>query len=131
MKNAALYNGNINIMVEESLSQFKNQGAKYILQNESSNYELEFAGYTFEGIKVAILQNLNIEEEIVAQQFIKQATMLAWELGYELFISAKSSEILLKYGFQVFQHNNNEIYCTELTWNAFSKVNIEGLHLLS
>ena len=114
---------NITVNIEKSLIQLNQEKVKINFENQSANGELEFAGYNLGEFRIAVLQHLTYGKENDAQQLIKQATMLAWELGYDLLISSKALTLLLQNGFQKLNSGNNIIYGAELTWNAFKKVN--------
>lgn len=128
MKTQTELTNKITVKVEENQIQFNEKKVKLVAKNENLiQGNIEFSGFTFGGIKVAILNSLSYTNDTIGQQLITQASMLAWELDYELFISTQKNGLLSQCGFQSIRTDTQEIYCTELCWNAFGKVNVLSL----
>lgn len=128
MKTKTLPAHRIIVNVDENSIQLQEKKIQLIAQECGSiSGELVFTGYELGEFNVAILNHFQCTNEFDVKQLIKQATMTAWELGYDLFLSNKTDSLFKDCGFESFRSNNREIYCAELTWNAFEKMNVQSI----
>lgn len=127
MKTEAMH-ANLEVKIEQNSVQIDENRIKLVLKDDNNFAStLVFAGYSLDGLKIALLKGMRWSEKEIAIYLLKQASMLAWELGYELLIASKPSNILRENGFEVIKCNENEIYCAELTWNALNKIGTSSI----
>ena len=124
MKTETLTTDKFIVKIDDRNIQLHEKEIQLIIQEHGlTTGEIQFQGYNLGEFNVATLKYFHCSNETEAKQLIKRATMIAWELGYDLFLSNKNEEIFKECGFKLFQNYNREIYCAELTWNAFERIN--------
>ena len=118
----------VSIQINENTIQLNEKIVELVVENNNAvSGKIQFRGYCFPGLKVATLIQLDCTDTKLAKQLITQATMVAWEMEYELFISTKQSKLFTQCGFQSFVVNSNELFCAELSWNAFNKISVANV----
>lgn len=116
----------IQILIKESNSnELKNQ---YIFEISEEGYkygEIIISEINISDIKAAVINHCWFSDTIAADALLKEATMRAWEMGFELMIGTCSSAQLKNNGFKKLTLSSQEIFCTELTWNALERVDLK------
>ena len=123
MKNKLVAKKPIQIFTSEiNTGDSKNQIQVQALLNGNKQGEIKFTGFTISNIKTAVINFVWFNNSESANELIKEATMCAWEMGFEIMIGSDSSHYLENNGFHKISLSSHEFYCSELTWNAIEKI---------
>lgn len=130
MKTETAFTNKFVVKVEENRIELNEKTVKLFLKGENTEEnEIEFTGYTMGKLNVAIFKKYRYQDKSMAQQLITQAKMVAWELGYDIFLSHDNDDTFPQCGFETFSQNKHNFYCAELSWNAFKKLAAKSINL--
>lgn len=129
MKTVTLPSDDLIVKIEEPNIELNEKTVRLIVkESNTENSEIAFHGYSIGKYKIALLQYMHCKAQPMARKLITQATMIAWELGYDLFLSKNDNGVILECGFYPMNKSSQPFYATELSWNAFEKISPSDLN---
>ena len=129
MKSNQVYENQIKIIAhseETENSGFVSCEFQFLKHGEKQG-ELKFSSQIISEMKTAIIHHFWSNDEESAAELLKEATMYAWETGFELMFGTVAPDLLSANGFQKVTDAAQQIYCSELTWNALTRFNLNEI----
>lgn len=130
MEKLSVSKTNFQLQVKELKSEeFKEQFLIELLWKGKKQGEIQFAGVCISNINIALINHCWFSDRKIADLLLKETTMFAWEMGFELMVGSVSFSNLQNCIFKKLTFSSHEIFCAELSWNALEKIDLR--HMLT